>query len=50
MRAALDLVTALWALADELGAPELRAGAAVLTGEAALTLGVEGRGWSRVTS
>jgi class 3 adenylate cyclase len=44
VRAALDLVTAVAALGDEVGAPELRARAGVLTGEAAVTLGAEGQG------
>jgi class 3 adenylate cyclase len=44
VRAALDLVAAVSALGDEVGAPELRARAGVLTGEAAVTLGVEGQG------
>src|SRR5205823_8731352 len=44
VRAALDLVTAVTALGDEVGAPELRARAGVLTGEAAVTLGAEGQG------
>ncbi len=44
VRAALDLVTAVSALGDELGAHELRARAGVLTGEAAVTLGAEGQG------
>ena len=44
VRAALDLVTAVSALGDEIGAPELRARAGVLTGEAAVTLGAEGQG------
>jgi class 3 adenylate cyclase/predicted ATPase len=43
VRAALDLVTAVSALGDEVGA-ELRARAGVLTGEAAVTLGAEGQG------
>ncbi len=43
VRAALDLVTAVSALGDELGAP-LRARAGVLTGEAAVTLGATGEG------
>src|SRR4029077_9072418 len=43
VRAALDLVAAVSALGDELGAP-LRARAGVLTGEAAVTLGGKGRG------
>src|SRR2546425_100744 len=44
VRAALDLVTAVSALGDEVGAPELRARGGVLTGEAAVTLGAEGEG------
>ena len=44
VRAALDLVTAVSALGDEVGAAELRARAGVLTGEAAVTLGAEGQG------
>src|SRR5437667_8060927 len=44
VRAALDVVTAVSALGDEVGAPELRARAGVLTGEAAVTLGAEGQG------
>ncbi len=44
VRAALDLVTAVSALGDEVRAPELRARAGVLTGEAAVTLGAEGQG------
>ena len=44
VRAALDLVAAVSALGDELGAPDLRARAGVLTGEAAVTLGAEGQG------
>jgi len=44
VRAALDLVAAVSALGDEVGAPELRARAGVLTGEAAVTLGAEGEG------
>ncbi|MHB8469865.1 MAG: AAA family ATPase [Gaiellaceae bacterium] len=44
VRAALDLVAAVSALGDELGAPDLRARAAVMTGEAAVTLGAEGQG------
>ncbi len=43
VRAALDLVTAVSALGDELGAP-LQARAGVLTGEAAVTLGAQGEG------
>jgi class 3 adenylate cyclase/tetratricopeptide (TPR) repeat protein len=44
VRAALDLVAAVSALGDEVGAPGLRARAGVLTGEAAVTLGAEGEG------
>jgi class 3 adenylate cyclase len=44
VRAALDLVAAVSSLGDEVGAPELRARAGVLTGEAAVTLGAEGQG------
>ncbi|HWQ22781.1 MAG TPA: adenylate/guanylate cyclase domain-containing protein [Gaiellaceae bacterium] len=44
VRAALDLVAAVSALGDEVGAPELGARAGVLTGEAAVTLGAEGQG------
>ncbi|HVC86231.1 MAG TPA: adenylate/guanylate cyclase domain-containing protein [Gaiellaceae bacterium] len=44
VRAALDLVAAVSALGDELGEPELRARAGVLTGEAAVTIGAEGQG------
>jgi class 3 adenylate cyclase/tetratricopeptide (TPR) repeat protein len=44
VRAALDLVAAVSALADEVGAPELRARAGVLTGEAAVTIGAESQG------
>jgi class 3 adenylate cyclase/tetratricopeptide (TPR) repeat protein len=44
VRAALDLVAAVSALGDEVGASELRARAAVLTGEAAVTIGAEGQG------
>ena len=44
VRAALDLVAAVTALGDEIGAPDLRARAGVLTGEAAVTLGAEGEG------
>ena len=44
VRAALDLVAAVSALGDEIGAPELAARAGVLTGEAAVTLGAEGQG------
>ena len=44
VRAALDLVTAVSALGDELNVPELRARAGVLTGEAAVTIGAQGQG------
>jgi class 3 adenylate cyclase/tetratricopeptide (TPR) repeat protein len=44
VRAALDLVASVSALGDEVGAPELRARAGVLTGEAAVTLGATGEG------
>src|SRR5919197_2456898 len=44
VRAALDLVAAVQALGEEVGAPELRARAGVLSGEAAVTLGAEGEG------
>ena len=44
VRTALDLVAAVSALGDEVGAPELQARAGVLTGEAAVTLGAEGEG------
>jgi len=44
VRAALDLVSGVALLGQELGAPELRARAGVLTGEAAVSLGAEGHG------
>jgi predicted ATPase/class 3 adenylate cyclase len=44
VRAALELVSAVQALGEEVGAPTLRARAGVLTGEAAVTLGAEGEG------
>ena len=44
VRAALDLVTAVGALGEELGAENLRARAGVLTGEAAVTIGATGQG------
>jgi class 3 adenylate cyclase/predicted ATPase len=44
VRAALDLVAAVSALGQELGAEELRARAGVLTGEAAVTVGAVGEG------
>ena len=44
VRTALDLVVAVSALGDEVGAPELRARAGVLTGEAAVNLAAAGEG------
>jgi class 3 adenylate cyclase/tetratricopeptide (TPR) repeat protein len=44
VRAALDLVDAVAAMGTETGAPELRARAGVLTGEAAVTLSAVGQG------
>ena len=44
VRAALDLTKAVAELGAEAGAPDLRARAGVLTGEAAVTLGAEGQG------
>src|SRR3989442_4670413 len=44
VRAALDLVQAVSILGEEVGAPDLRARAGVLTGEAAVTIGAEGQG------
>jgi class 3 adenylate cyclase/tetratricopeptide (TPR) repeat protein len=44
VRAGLDLVAAVSALGQEVGAEELRARAGVLTGEAAVTIGAEGEG------
>jgi class 3 adenylate cyclase/tetratricopeptide (TPR) repeat protein len=44
VRAALELVSAVQALGEEIGAPTLRARAGVLTGEAAVTVGAEGEG------
>jgi class 3 adenylate cyclase/tetratricopeptide (TPR) repeat protein len=44
VRVALDLVAAVSALGDEVGAPELRARAGVLTGEAAVNLSASGEG------
>ncbi len=44
VRAALELVAAVQALGEQEGAAELRARAAVLSGEAAVTLGAEGEG------
>ena len=44
VRASLDLLAAVSALGQEVGAPELKARAGVLTGEAAVTIGAEGQG------
>ena len=44
VRTALELVAAVAALGAEVGAPNLRARAGVLTGEAAVTLGATGQG------
>ena len=44
VRTALELVAAVAALGAEVGAPNLRARAGVLTGEAAVTLGAAGQG------
>jgi class 3 adenylate cyclase/tetratricopeptide (TPR) repeat protein len=44
VRAGLELVAAVQALGEELGVPELRARAGVLTGEAAVTIGAVGEG------
>ncbi|MGZ4144319.1 MAG: AAA family ATPase [Actinomycetota bacterium] len=44
VRTALDLTEAVAALGAEIGAPDLRARAGVLTGEAAVTVGAEGQG------
>jgi class 3 adenylate cyclase/tetratricopeptide (TPR) repeat protein len=44
VRTALDLVAMVSALGQEVGAPELRARAGILTGQAAVTLGAEGEG------
>jgi class 3 adenylate cyclase/tetratricopeptide (TPR) repeat protein len=44
VRAALDLVALISDLGHEIGAPDLRARAGVLTGEAAVTIGAEGEG------
>jgi class 3 adenylate cyclase/predicted ATPase len=44
VRAALDLVAAVSALGDEIGAPQLRARAGVMTGEAAVNLAAVGEG------
>jgi class 3 adenylate cyclase/tetratricopeptide (TPR) repeat protein len=44
VRAALDLVQAVSIIGEEVGAPDLRARAGVLTGEAAVTIGAAGQG------
>jgi len=44
VRAALDLVSGISVLGQEVGAPDLRARAGVLTGEAAVSIGAEGQG------
>jgi class 3 adenylate cyclase/tetratricopeptide (TPR) repeat protein len=44
VRAALELVDAVAALGQEVGAPDLAARAGVLTGEAAVTIGAQGQG------
>ncbi|MGZ4290124.1 MAG: adenylate/guanylate cyclase domain-containing protein, partial [Gaiellaceae bacterium] len=44
VRTGLDLVTAIAALGEEVGAPELALRAGVLTGEAAVNLAAEGEG------
>jgi class 3 adenylate cyclase/tetratricopeptide (TPR) repeat protein len=44
VRAALDLVAAVTALGQEVGATRLQARAGVLTGEAAVTIGAKGQG------
>jgi class 3 adenylate cyclase/tetratricopeptide (TPR) repeat protein len=44
VRAALELVDAVTALGEEIGAPSLRARAGILTGEAAVNLGAVGEG------
>jgi class 3 adenylate cyclase len=44
VRAGLDLAAAVTALGQEIGAPDLRARAGILTGEAAVTIGAQGQG------
>jgi class 3 adenylate cyclase/tetratricopeptide (TPR) repeat protein len=44
VRAALDLIAAVSALGQEVGAEDIRARGGVLTGEAAVTVGAEGQG------
>ena len=49
VRTALDLVASVARLGADLGIPDLRARAGVLTGEAAVTLGAQGQAWSQAT-
>ncbi|MGH9168941.1 MAG: AAA family ATPase, partial [Acidimicrobiia bacterium] len=44
VRAGLELASGVAGMGEEVGAPELRAGVGVLTGEAAVTLAAEGQG------
>ena len=44
VRVALDVVAAVSALGDDVGATDLRARVGILTGEAAVTIGAEGQG------
>src|SRR5438876_1007 len=44
VRTALDLVRSVAELGSEVGAPDLRARAGILTGEAAVTIGAQGQG------
>jgi len=44
VRSALELVVAVQAMGEDVGAPDLRVRAGVLTGEAAVTLGASGEG------
>jgi class 3 adenylate cyclase len=44
VRTALDVIVAVTALGDEVGAPDLRARVGVLTGEAAVNIGAAGQG------
>src|SRR5206468_7433406 len=50
VRAALELTDAVTALGRDIEAPDLRARAGVLTGEAAVNLGAEARAWWPGTS
>ncbi len=45
VRAALELTSTVAALREEVGTPDLRVRAGVLTGEAAVTIGPRARGW-----